>query len=309
MTAAVEFTPPALSQPLLRGLLRGGLRLLFCSLVRPPTPIALQRGLLRMLTATTRAPHGLSLTHGHLGGRPCEWQRPAQDGGRVLLYLHGGAYLIGSAATHRGISGILATCSQRAVCALDYRLAPEHPYPAALEDAVAAYQELLAMGYRSEQIVIGGDSAGGNLTLVTALRIRELGLPLPAALVCFSPVTDFTFEHVHEPAGGDPVLNPAWIKQALALYCPAGQDPKAPGLSPLFADVRGLPPLLIQVGTDELLLNDSLRFAEHAKAAGVAVQLEVYPGLWHVFQAYAGMLKAADFAMARVAGFLRTQEG
>ena len=309
MTAAVEFTPPALSQPLLRAVLRGGLRLLFRSLVRPPMPIALQRGVLRLLTAATPTPRGLSLTPGQIGGRPCEWHRPSEENGRVLLYLHGGAYLIGSPATHRGISATLAKLGQRAVCVLDYRLAPEHPYPAALEDAVAAYRELLAMGYRGEQIVIGGDSAGGNLTLVTALRLQELGLPLPAALVCFSPVTDFSFTHVHQPPAGDPLLNPAWIKQALALYCPPGQDPKAPGLSPLFANVRGLPPLLIQVGSDELLLNDSLRFAEHAKAAGVAVQLEVYPGLWHVFQAHAGMLNAADFAMARVASFLRAQEG
>jgi monoterpene epsilon-lactone hydrolase len=305
MTAPVDFTPPALTQPLLRGVLRGALRLLFRGLVRPPVPIALQRRLLRVLTAATIAPRGVTLSSSEIGGRPCEWQRPVDDAGRVFLYLHGGAYLLGSPATHRAITGALAKRGQFSVCALDYRLAPEYRYPAALDDAVAAYQALLAQGYRHTQIVIGGDSAGGNLALITALRIQKLGLPLPAALVCFSPVTDFSFKQMHAPPAGDPLINPAWIEQAVSLYCPLGMDRQDPQLSPLFADVTGLPALLIQVGADELLLNDSLRFAEHAKAAGVALQLEVYPGLWHVFQAHVGMLNAADFALQRVVDFLR----
>jgi len=306
MNAPVEFTPPALTQPLLRGVIRGGLRLLFRSLVRPPTPIALQRGMLRLLTLSV-APHGITRSSSTIGGRPCEWQRPPDDGGRVFLYLHGGAYLIGSPATHRAITGALAKLGKLAVCALDYRLAPEHRYPAALEDSVAAYQALLTAGYRAEQIVIGGDSAGGNLALITALRLQELGLPRPGALVCFSPVTDFSATQLHNPPAGDPLLNPVWMEQAIKLYCPPGMERQDPRLSPVYADVRGLPPTLIQVGGDELLLNDSRRFAEHAKAAGCNVQLEVYPGLWHVFQAHLGLLKAADFAMARVIGFLRAQ--
>lgn len=307
MNAPAEFTPPALTQPLLRGVLRGALRLLFRGLVRPPMPIAGQRKIIRLLTAATLAPRGVTLSSGMLGGRPCEWQRPVADSGRVFLYLHGGAYLIGSPATHRGITGSLAKLGNMAVCAIDYRLAPEHRYPAPLDDALAAYQELLAMGYQGKDIAIGGDSAGGNLTLITALRLKELGLPAPGVLVCFSPVTDFSGAQMHNPPAGDPLINPAWIDQAVALYCPVGMDRQDPRLSPLFAELNGLSPLLIQVGEDELLLNDSLRFAEQAKAAGVSLQLEVYPGLWHVFQAHVGMLKAADFAMARVISFLRAQ--
>jgi monoterpene epsilon-lactone hydrolase len=307
MTASAEFKPPRLDQPVLRAVLRGALKLLFRSLVRPPMPIAAQRVILRLLTAASKTPRGITLSQDEIAGRPCEWQRPPDDGGRVLLYLHGGAYLIGAPATHRSITSHLAKLANMSVCSLDYRLAPEHRYPAARDDAVAAYQALLAQGYVAQQIAIGGDSAGGNLALITALRLQQLGLPTPGALLGFSPVTDFSGAQMQPPPGGDPLLNPAWIKQALALYCPAGMDICHPGLSPLYADLRGLPALLIQVGEDELLLNDSLRFAERAKAAGVAVQLEVYPKLWHVFQTHVGLLNAADFALARVAAFLRTQ--
>jgi acetyl esterase/lipase len=306
MPAAAEFTPPALIQPLLRGVIRTALRGLFRSLVRPPTPIALQRRILRLLTLSI-APHGVTRSRSTIGGRPCEWQRPQGDTAGVFLYLHGGAYLIGSPATHRAITAALAKRGKLAVCALDYRLAPEHRYPAALEDSVAAYQALLAAGYLAEQIAIGGDSAGGNLALITALRLQALGLPAPRALVCFSPVTDFSVTQLYKPPAGDPLLNPAWLEQAVKLYCPADMPPQDPRLSPVYADLSALPPTLIQVGSDELLLNDSLRFAERAKVAGVKLQLEVYPGLWHVFQAHVGLLHAADYAVARVISFLRAQ--
>lgn len=305
MTASADFKAPAAEQMLLRGLLRGFLRLFFRSLVRPPMPVSGQRFVLRALTAITLTPRGVSRSADTLAERPCEWHRPPVSSGSVLLYLHGGAFMIGGPGTHRGICASLAKRAALEVCALDYRLAPEHPYPAARDDVVAAYQALLAAGYRAEQIAIGGDSAGGNLSLVGCLRILELGLPVPAALVCFSPVTDFTGEQMHEPPAGDPLLHPSWIEQAAQLYCPADLARNDPGLSPLFADLSQLPPTLIQVGEDELLLNDSLRLAERAKAAGVNVRLERYPGLWHVFQAHVGMLRAADYAIARVAAFLR----
>lgn len=213
--------------------------------------------------------------------------------------------MIGGPDTHRSICASLAKRAALDVCALDYRLAPEHPYPAARDDVVAAYQALLDAGYRPEQIAIGGDSAGGNLSLVGCLRIIELGLPAPAALVCFSPATDFTGEQMHEPPAGDPLIHPRWIEQAAELYCPADLPRDDPGLSPLFAELSPLPPTLIQVGEDELLLNDSLRLAERAEAAGVDVRLERYPGLWHVFQAHVGMLRAADYAIDRVVAFVR----
>lgn len=305
MTASADFTAPAAEQMLLRGVLRGALRLLFRGLVRPPMPIAGQRLVLRLLTASTLTPRGVTRSAATLAGRPCEWHRPPAGSGNVLLYLHGGAFMIGGPETHRGICASLAKRAGIDVCALDYRLAPEHPYPAARDDVVAAYRALLDAGYRAEQIAIGGDSAGGNLSLVGSLRIRELGLPTPAALVCFSPATDFTGEQMHEPPAGDPLIHPSWIEQAAELYCPADLPRDDPGLSPVFADLSQLPPTLIQVGEDELLLNDSLRLAERAQAAGASVRLERYPGLWHVFQAHVGMLRAADYAIARVAAFLR----
>ncbi|WP_212629595.1 alpha/beta hydrolase [Pseudomonas sp. KB-10] len=305
MTASADFRAPAAEQMLLRRLLRGFLRLFFRGLVRPPMPVSGQRRVLRMLTAITLTPRGVSRSTATLAGRPCEWHRPPGSSGSVLLYLHGGAFMIGGPDTHRGICASLAKRGALDVCALDYRLAPEHPYPAARDDVVAAYQALLQSGYRPEQIAIGGDSAGGNLSLVGCLRIIELGLPAPAALVCFSPVTDFTGEQMHQPPTGDPLLHPRWIEQAAQLYCPADLPRNDPGVSPLFADLSLLPPTLIQVGEDELLLNDSLRLAKCAEAAGVDVRLERYPGLWHVFQAHVGMLRAADYAIARVVAFLR----
>ncbi|OEC36529.1 Acetyl esterase/lipase [Pseudomonas cuatrocienegasensis] len=307
MTASADFIAPPADQPLLRSVLRGALRVLFRGLVRPPLPVPFQRAVIRALTAATLPVAGVSREAGHLGGRPCEWHRPSQPSGSVLLYLHGGAYVAGSPATHRAICAHLAARTQASVCALDYRLSPESRYPAAREDAIAAYQALLAAGYPAQRIAFVGDSAGGNLSLITSLRLRHLGLPQPGALVCFSPVTDFTGSQLHSPAGGDPLIHPNWVTQAIGLYCPADVARDDPGLSPQFDDLTGLAPLLLQVGEDEILLNDSLRFAAAAQAAGVEVQLERYPGLWHVFQAHAGLLHVADFALARVALFLKAR--
>lgn len=305
MTAFTDFTAPVAGQRPLRLILRGVLRLLFRGLIRPPLPIAAQRVMLRLLTAITLAPRGVERTAGRLGGRPCEWHRPLASSGNVMLYLHGGAFMIGGPATHRAICASLAKRGGFDVCALDYRLAPEEPFPAARDDVLAAYRALLESGLRPEQIVFAGDSAGGNLSLLGALRAQALGMPSPAALVCFSPVTDMSGEHLHAPAGGDPMLHPAWIEQAAELYCPRDLPRDDAALSPLHADLSGLPPTLIQVGEDELLRNDSLRFAEAARASGAGVRLERYPQMWHVFQAHAGVLEAADQALARVVEFLR----
>jgi acetyl esterase/lipase len=175
------------------------------------------------------------------------------------------------------------------------------------DDVLRAYQALIDSGYAPSQIVIAGDLAGGNLSLITGLRLRELGLPQPAAYVCFSPVTDFTGTQLHAPLAGDPLIHPAWLAQVLALYVPNGLARDDPTLSPVFADCRGLAPILIQVGEDEVLLNDSVRMAQHAQAAGVDVVLQRFPDLWHVFQAQAGVLRAADWALADVAVFLRSR--
>ena len=297
--------PASTEQSLLKKLLRWTLQLLFRGLIRPPVPIWLQRGIIRLLTSVAITPRSVVRGQQIINGVPCEWQHADTGQGKVMLYIHGGAFMIGSPATHRAITAGLAARAGMSVCVVDYRLAPEHPYPAAPDDCLAVYQGLLDMGHPASQISIAGDSAGGNLTLVTALRARDQGLPLPAALVCFSPVTDFSSEASHTPPAGDPLINPLWLRQAREAYCPAPMDPHMPGVSPLNDDLTGLPPVLLQVGEDELLRNDSLRFAERAREAGVEVHLQRYAGLWHVFQAHAGLLKVADLALDRVAEFLR----
>lgn len=304
MTAFAEFVAPIPGQKALRLLLRGLLRLLFRGLVRPPMPVAGQRLVLRLLTFATLLPAKVQRTAEALAGRPCEWHRPPVDSGRVLLYLHGGAFMVGGANTHRAICAHLASRGGFSVCALDYRLAPEHPFPAARDDAVAAYRALLEAGYAAQQIAFCGDSAGGNLCLIACLRACELGLPAPAALLCFSPFTDLACEQLHQPDAGDPLIHPRWLEQAVDLYVPKGTRPGDPALSPLYANLRDLPATLLQVGEDEVLRNDSLRLAASAHAAGVEVRLERYPQLWHVFQAHVGLLQAADQAIGRAVDFL-----
>ncbi|MBL4834984.1 MAG: alpha/beta hydrolase [Pseudomonas sp.] len=296
-------------QPLLRSVIRGAMRLLFRGLIRPAVPIAIQRAVLRILTASMPVAGGVQRSKELIAGLACEWHRVPGSSGSVVLYLHGGAYLVGSPATHRGLAAGIARASQRDICVIDYRLAPEHPFPAARDDAVAAYRALLTRGYEPADITLAGDSAGGHLTLITALELAAQGEPMPGALVCFSPVVDFTGERLHTPEAGDPLLNRSWIEQAADLFPPLGMDRRDPGLSPIYADFSGLPPLLIQVGEDELLLNDSLRLAEKARAAGMQVQLERYPACWHVFQANAGILQVADVALERVAAFLSRPTG
>ena len=302
--------PPKLKtqdQAVLRSLLRRGLRVWFRGLIRPPVPIALQRAVLRGLTFFLPQARGVSLERSMLAGLPCEWHRPAEAAAGVMLYLHGGGFVLGGANTHRALVSHLAQQVRMVVVAIDYRRSPEHPFPAARDDALRAYQALLDDGHSPNQIVIAGDSAGGNLSLITGLRLRGVGLPQPAAYVCFSPVTDFTGTQLHAPLVGDPLIHPAWLAQALALYVPDGLARDDPALSPVFADCRGLAPILIQVGEDEVLLNDSLRMAQQAQAAGVDVVLQRYPDLWHVFQAQAGVLRAADRALADVAAFVRSR--
>lgn len=307
MTAYVDESFKPQGQRRLRAVLRGMLRVCFRGLIRPPVPIAIQRLILSALTWAMPTPRGISRSRELIAERPCEWHRPITGGdGRVVLYLHGGAFILGSPATHRSLCSALVSRGQWDLCALDYRLAPTYPNPAARDDCVSAYQALLTRGYLPEQITLAGDSAGGNLVLVTAHRLHQLGLPPPDSLVCFSPVTDFTGEQLHTPPAGDPLIHPAWMDLARDAYCQPGQDRADPGVSPLFGKLDSLPRLLLQVGEDELLLNDSLRLAEEARAQGVQVRLERYEGLWHVFQVHAGILKAADEALDRVVAFVRT---
>ncbi|MDD0843924.1 alpha/beta hydrolase [Pseudomonas sp. Gutcm_11s] len=302
MNWSVELPAASTGQRLLTAMLRASTRLVFRTGMHPWLPPSVQRRVLRLATLSAPRARGVSIETGQLGGVPCEWLCSSRDNGWVLLYLHGGAFMVGSPQTHRAITTCLAAHSGARICALDYRLAPEHPWPAAADDALAAYRALLEQGQPAERIVIAGDSAGGQLTLSTALRLRDAGLPLPAALVCFSPVTDLSGATWHEPPAGDPLLSGAWLEQGVAAYCPSGVDRGAPLLSPLNTDLSGLPPLLVQVGEDEHLLSQSLRLRD---SAGLDLRLEVYPGQWHVFQINCALLQVARLAMQRVVEFLQ----
>jgi acetyl esterase/lipase len=221
----------------------------------------------------------------------------------VILYLHGGGYCVGSPATHRAVTGHLAKRCAARVFVPDYRLAPEHRFPAAVDDAVAAYRGLLAEGILPSDIAIAGDSAGGGLAVAAALRLRELGQPLPRALVLFSPWVDLTLEHTPESVPGEVMLGLPWVRWCARAY--VGRAEARHGLvSPLHAELAGLPATLVQAGTDEILHGDSLRLRDRLQAAGVPVGYEEYPRRWHVFQANAGVLADADRALDGVARFI-----
>lgn len=243
-------------------------------------------------------------------GRDAEWLSPTgAQAETAILYLHGGAYTAGSLQTHRALAARLARASGVAVLLLDYRLAPEHPYPAALHDALGAFRWLRQVrGLRAGRIVIAGDSAGGGLALCTALALREQRQPLPAALACMSPWTDLSLSGASIEAllGRDPYFSDCRrIDESARQY--AGSLPlDAQEVSPLFADLAGLPPLHIQVGELEILRSDSVDFVEKARAAGVEATLAVWPGMWHVWQLFDG-LPEAKAAVAQLGEFIRTQ--
>ena len=238
-------------------------------------------------------------------GVPAEWQIvPSVVEERVLLYLHGGGYIIGSPNDHRLLTVQLGRATKMRVLSVDYRLAPEHPHPAPLEDSITVYKWLLSKNIKPENIIIAGDSAGGNLTLVTLIKLRDDGIPLPAGAFCLSPVTDYvgTGESFFENAETDAFLADVglfWWNEAHL----AGADPQDPLVSPLFADLKGLPPLLIQASTSEMLYDDSKLFVEHAKAAGVDATLEVWNDMMHVFQAFG--LPESKEAIANISKFVQ----
>ena len=243
------------------------------------------------------------------GGVPGEWVvAPEAHVDRVVLYLHGGGYCMGSPASHRRLVAALSKAAEARALSLDYRLAPEHPYPAAVDDAVAAYRWLLANGVRPERLAISGDSAGGGLTLATLLALRDAGDPLPAAGVPLSAWTDLegTGETMKTKASVDRMIQPDRLKETADYYAD-GADKQQPLMSPLYGDYTGIPPLLMQVGGAEVLLDDTARVAERAKAAGVDVTFEVWDEMPHVFQAFTGMLPEADEAIAGIGEFVRKQ--
>jgi glutathione S-transferase len=253
-------------------------------------------------------PKDIAIEQLTLGGIPVEkLSTPGTNNGAAFFYIHGGGWVAGSPVSHRPLTWRLAKKLGIPVYAVDYRLAPEHFFPAGLDDCIAAYRGLLAQGVPASSIVVGGDSAGGNLTLALALRLKAEGVALPTALVCLSPATDLTFggKSVHANAKADSLFVPEMMHTVEARYCP-GADRTNPFISPLFGDVAGLPPTLFQVGNTEVLLDDSTRMAEKMKAAGVAVTLDVWPKVWHVWQVMADRLPEGEQAIDKIVAFAKT---
>jgi phosphinothricin tripeptide acetyl hydrolase len=240
---------------------------------------------------------------------PAEWLvPPSARADTVVLYLHGGGYVIGSPRSHRHLAAAIARAARARAVVLEYRLAPEHPFPAALEDAVDAYQWLLAQGIAPARVAIAGDSAGGGLTVATLVALRERGLPLPAAGVAISPWVDLTCSapSYAKNAAADPIVRPAIVAEMARAYL-GPVDPRTPLASPLFADLSGLPPLLIHVGSGEVLLDDATRLAERLKAAGVAARLEIVPRMVHVWHWFLPMLDEAQTAVDDIGAFVNAQ--
>jgi acetyl esterase/lipase len=229
------------------------------------------------------------------------------DSDGVILYFHGGVYVIGTAAATVPLVGDLVRRTGTRAITLDYRLAPEHPYPAAVADAQDAYQGLLAQGVDPGQIALAGESAGGGLAVATLLALRDADIPLPSCAFLMSPYADLTLsgDSIADREAVDRTLTPEGLRLRIPDYV-AGADASDPLISPVFADLTGLPPLLIQAGSNEILLSDAVRLAERAATADVTVTLDVTDSVPHVFQAFAAMLDEADAALDRASTFLRT---
>ncbi len=295
----------SVAQRVVAGALRGALALLLRPVFQAGRPVEQQRRRLAAVARTTLVPRGVRFTQGQVGGVSGEWAiaKSGEAASRAVLYLHGGAYCVGSPGTHRAITAQLALRCRMRVFAADYRLAPEHPFPAAVDDAVAAYAALLGDGGEPAGVALAGDSAGGGLCVAAALRLRDLGLPQPSALVLFSPWVDLADERRGEVPPGEALLTPSWLAECAGFYL-AGRNAREPQASPLFAELGGLPRTLIQVGTDELLLPDAERLHVLLEASGVPSTLRIYPQRWHVFQMHAGLLRDADRALDAAAAFV-----
>ncbi len=238
-----------------------------------------------------------------------EWvTAPGAASDRVILHLHGGGYVIGSINTHRALAAGLSRAAKARVLLIGYRLAPEHPHPAAVEDATAAYRWLLAQGLSPKRIAIAGDSAGGGLTIATLVALRDAGETLPAAGVCLSPWVDLEGigDSMTSRAELDPMVKKDGLVQLATLYL-GGKHPRTPLAAPLYADLSGLPPLLILVGTWETLLDDASRIAERARKAGVAVTYEPAEGMIHVWQLFASMLDEGQQSIERIGEYVRSK--
>jgi epsilon-lactone hydrolase len=266
-------------------------------------PHAVKRRLLVGITAAFPLPDGVVRLDETLGGVATE-RHIARAGvpTRAVLYLHGGGYEVGSPSTHRALCAHLAKESGADVFVPDYRLAPEHPYPAAVDDAFVAYRALLARGLRPESVAVAGDSAGGGLTLALVARLRSSGTPLPAALVLICPWLDLSLEDFPQRAD-DPVLVPDFMRRCAREY--AGKALANPEVSPILMALDGLPKTLLQSSGDDLLRDQAERWIVRAAQAGADVEVQVFEDLWHVFQLHAGVMAKATSAVRDIGRFFQ----
>lgn len=308
--AVKRFTPPdTFRERVLSTALRLSLHVTFKRLVAPPFPVSVQRGVTHLLSVLMPGMGGVKISKtcidGPVGELEVERIMPRNVKPKhAILFMHGGAFCVGSPRTHRAMTTRLCAMTQAEVLVPHYRRTPEAPFPAQIEDGVAAYRRLLADGYSPDRIAIAGDSAGGSLTLLVPLALRQQGLPLPAALVFMSPFTDTSMQStsMREKRHLEPMLNHRLIEQAVRWYGAPHDHPLA---APLGGDLSGMPPSLIQVGTDEVLHDDALLLADMSSKQGNRVELEIYENRWHVFQIHAGLLEGSQAAMQRQAAFLR----
>lgn len=270
-----------------------------------PAPVARRR--MELVTGGVPLGRGVTVQPATLGGVPCE-RITAGSGGLTLLYLHGGAYVVGSPRTHRAVVAPLARALGATAWVVDYRLAPEHPHPAALDDALAAYRALLADRVAPERLVVAGESAGGALTLALAMALRDAGDPLPAALGVMCPWIDLPADLAgrRPPAPREPILDAGMLAQAARDYA-AGADPASPLISPLHGDLRGLPPIVLSSAADDLLIDDADALERRAREAGARLVHQRHRGVWHAFHAFAGVMPRAQRAIGAFAAALRDE--
>jgi monoterpene epsilon-lactone hydrolase len=265
-----------------------------------------QRRLLRELLSAQPLPADVTVAEAALGGvRTAEITVDGIEPRHIVMYFHGGVYVLGDAFLAADLASQVGRRTSAKVISLDYRLAPEHPYPAAVDDALTAYEALLRNGTAASDIAFAGESAGGGLAIATLVDARDNGLPLPAAALLMSPYVDLTLAGatMETKRGADPLLSPEALRARVTDYT-AGQDPGLGLISPLFAELSGLPPLMIQAGSHEVLLDDAIRLAGVAATADVEITLEITPGVPHVFQAYHPILNEAVGALDRAGLFL-----
>ena len=278
---------------------------MFAAREAPPRPLDEVRQGADGFSANFPPPDGIAVERSEVGGVPGEWVTPPNAGDRTIVYLHGGGYVMGSAAGHRGAIARIAEASEARAFGVDYPLAPEHPYPAALDAVLAVWRALLESGVDPANAVFAGDSAGGGLAAAAAMRARDEGLSLPGALVLISPWVDLTCsgESFVTNAATDPMITPA-LRERCDQYAP-GLDPTQPYLSPVFGDVAGLPPTLIQVAATECLLDDARRLAGLMREAGVDTTIEEWPDAIHAWHIFAPAIPEALSAIDAVGSFVR----